>query len=63
MQLVEVKSLLKTQSTDQIEEIMRKDTNVRVAFLQSGRYDDNVRLIREEEDDAGKALDSEHQGI
>ena len=27
-----------------------------MAFLQSGRYDDNVRLIREEEDDAGQSL-------
>ena len=55
-QLEEVKALLKTLSTEQIEEIKRKDSNDRVAFLQSERYNDNVRLIHKEEDNAGQSL-------
>ena len=52
----EVKALLKTLSTEQMEEIKRKDSNDRVAFLQSGRYNDSVRLICEEENNTDQSL-------
>ena len=52
-QMEEVKNLLKTLSAEQIEEIKRKESNDKVAFLQSGKCDDRVRLVCEEKDNTG----------
>ena len=52
----EVKNLLKTLSAEQIEEIKRKESNDKVAFLQSGKCDDRVRLVCEEKDNTGQSL-------
>ena len=46
---MEVKALLKSLCAEQVEGTNKKSVNDCVAFLQSGRCDDHVRLVSEQE--------------